>query len=111
MILLVNNVVVFRAPLQGRTAPHSSYSYHLRITIHRARNDVFTVRMVISKQHYLYGYNKNSSGGKAVAATVKEIAGAIAAGGWVVLVIIAVIIIIFKIVMAVVGYVESTFHA
>ena len=54
---------------------------------------------------------QNRSGGKAVAATVKEIAGAIAAGGWVVLVIIAVIIIIFKIVMAVVGYVESTFHA
>ena len=41
---------------------------------------------------------------KAVAATVEELAGAIAAVGWVVLVIIAVIIIIFVIVMATVGY-------
>ena len=40
----------------------------------------------------------------AYAATVEEIAEAIAAGGWVALVVLAVIIIIFVIVMAVMGY-------
>ena len=41
---------------------------------------------------------------KAVAATVEEIAEAIAAGGWVVQVILAEIIIMFVVIIAVVGY-------
>ena len=41
---------------------------------------------------------------KAVAATVEEIAEAIAAGGWVALVILTMIIIIFVIITALVGY-------
>ena len=41
---------------------------------------------------------------RAVAATVEEIAEAIAAGDWVALVVLTVIIIIFVIVMAVMGY-------
>ena len=49
-------------------------------------------------------YAKIAAAARAVAATVEEIAEAIAAGGWVALVVLAVIIIIFVIVMAVMGY-------
>ena len=56
-----------------------------------------------------FPYAKIAAAAKAVAATVEEIAEAIAAGGWVALGILAVIIFIFVIIMAVVGYWKSTF--
>ena len=52
---------------------------------------------------------KIAAAAKAVAATIEEIAGAIAAGGWVALVILAVIIIILLIIMATFGHWEYTF--
>ena len=48
---------------------------------------------------------KIAAAAKAVAATIEEIGGAIAAGGWVVLVTIAVVIIIGVIILGVIGYV------
>ena len=43
---------------------------------------------------------------KAVAATVEEIVGAVASGGWLAIVIIAMVIIVFVIIMAVIYYLD-----